>query len=222
MTRDVVRAAMLSDQPWARLDELVRSGLAAGRSVRQVGDELRTLQADLEDTPGLSEDGGDALLDTLESLHQMGPRKYWYSDPPVPATVPVTAVAAVTRKKNKRVPKAAKPEPELLDPVVAAEKAAELSKRIARVLKHLETTKRGVLPGTPHRKSAQPSTQLSGRVEATCRVIFPAGELRGVQLLGGRAIRLPKKGFYVIPHSDIATLTSANISFAFVGATDDD
>ncbi|MFO0848524.1 MAG: hypothetical protein U0871_08210 [Gemmataceae bacterium] len=83
MTLDAVRAAILSDQPWARLDELVRAELTAGRLTHQIGDELQGMLDELQETPGLSENGDDALMETLESLFQMGPRKYWYENPPV-------------------------------------------------------------------------------------------------------------------------------------------
>lgn len=80
---DAVRAAVLSDQPWTRLDELVRTELAAGRTTRQIFDDLRELSTDVRGTSGLSDDGEDAFGDTLDALIGFCPAKYAYHDPSV-------------------------------------------------------------------------------------------------------------------------------------------
>ena len=80
---DTIRSAVLSDQPWARLDEIVRAELAAGRTTRKIFDELRSISNEVQDTPGLSEDGEDALGDTLDALNGFCSSKCAYKNPPI-------------------------------------------------------------------------------------------------------------------------------------------
>jgi hypothetical protein len=82
LTLDAVRAAVLSDQPWKRLDELVRAELAAGRKTRQVYEDLMGMADEVDATPGLSENGSDAFGDTLDALTGMCHRDCQYKDPP--------------------------------------------------------------------------------------------------------------------------------------------
>jgi hypothetical protein len=65
---DAVRAAILSDDPFDRMDALVRAELAGGRVVRAVFDDLRPLVDDVLDTPGLTAGGEEAFLGTLDAL----------------------------------------------------------------------------------------------------------------------------------------------------------
>ncbi|MBA4066038.1 MAG: hypothetical protein C0501_20425 [Isosphaera sp.] len=87
LTLDAVRAALLADQPWARIDELVLGELAAGRKTRQIYDDLIGMADEIDATPGLSEDGVDALGDTLDALTGMCHPDSRYQDPPA-ATLP--------------------------------------------------------------------------------------------------------------------------------------
>src|SRR4051812_5864909 len=79
---EAARAAVLSDQPWSRLDELVRAEMAAGRKVREIFDDLNRIADEVWDTPGLSEDGYDALGDTLDALTGNCHQDCCYYDPP--------------------------------------------------------------------------------------------------------------------------------------------
>lgn len=79
---DILRSAALSDQPWARLDELVRSELTSGRSTRQIFKNIIGIVREIDDTPGLTEDGRDAIGDTLDGLTGMCHRECRYQDPP--------------------------------------------------------------------------------------------------------------------------------------------
>lgn len=79
---EAVRAAVLSDLPWSRLDELVRAELAAGRRTRQIYEELAALADGVDDTPGLTDGGSDAFGDTLDKLTGNCHESQWYEDPP--------------------------------------------------------------------------------------------------------------------------------------------
>lgn len=80
---DTIRSAVLSDQPWARLDEIVRAELVAGRTTRKIFDELWSISNEVQDTPGLSENGEDALGDTLDALNGFCSSKDAYKNPPI-------------------------------------------------------------------------------------------------------------------------------------------
>ena len=82
ITLDALRSALLSDQPYTRLDELVRAELAAGRRTRQIHDELYGLEDAVRATPGFSENAEEALRDTIDALIGFCPAKYAYNDPP--------------------------------------------------------------------------------------------------------------------------------------------
>jgi hypothetical protein len=85
---DALRTALLSDQPWTRLDELVRAEQVSGRTTKQIFDELNGMWKQIDEIPGLSEDGKDAFGDTLDALTGMCHRDCQYKDPPN-TTLPV-------------------------------------------------------------------------------------------------------------------------------------
>jgi hypothetical protein len=82
LTLDAVRAAVLSDQPWRRLDELVRAEQSSGRKVKEIYDALADMADEINRTPGLTEDGSDAFGDTLDALTGHCREQYQYKDPP--------------------------------------------------------------------------------------------------------------------------------------------
>jgi hypothetical protein len=82
MTLDTVRAAVLSDQPWSRLDSLVRAEMALGRKTNQIYEALVGMAGEIDNTPGLTEDGSDAFGDTLDALTGMCHPDCQYKDPP--------------------------------------------------------------------------------------------------------------------------------------------
>jgi hypothetical protein len=82
LTLDAVRAAVLSDQPWNRLDELVRAELTTGRTIRQIYKSLTSMADEIDATPGLTEDGSDAFGDALDALTGMCHPDCQYKDPP--------------------------------------------------------------------------------------------------------------------------------------------
>jgi hypothetical protein len=82
ITLETVRAAVLSQEPWARLDELVRTEMAAGQKTKQIFEVLMEMANDIDDTPGLSEDGKDAFGDALDALTGMCHPDCQYKDPP--------------------------------------------------------------------------------------------------------------------------------------------
>lgn len=87
LTLEAIRSAALADQPWQRLDEMVRGELSAGRRVREVAEDFIRLRHDVADTPGLSEDGFDAFGDTMDALTGNCSQKSAYKDPPTLPTV---------------------------------------------------------------------------------------------------------------------------------------
>lgn len=94
LTLDAVRSAVLSDQPWNRLDELVRAEQDAGRKVKEIYADLMGMADEIDATPGLSEDGSDAFGDTLDALTGYCHRDCQYKDPPN-ATLPSEEEIAV-------------------------------------------------------------------------------------------------------------------------------
>jgi hypothetical protein len=76
-----VRSAVLDDKPWTRLDELVRREIEAGRRVKDIFAELNGMTDDVDETPGITEDGGDAFLDTLDALVGNCHSSSCYTDP---------------------------------------------------------------------------------------------------------------------------------------------
>jgi hypothetical protein len=84
ITQDALRSALLSDQPWTRLDELVRAELAGGRLVNQIFDELLAMEDAVRESPGFDEDAEDAFRDTLDALNGFCKSEYAYRNPPVP------------------------------------------------------------------------------------------------------------------------------------------
>jgi len=79
---DAIRAAVLSELPWTRLDELVRADLAEGRSTKELFDELRALSKEIPRIEGVTPDGIDAFGDTLDALVGFCPADYAYENVP--------------------------------------------------------------------------------------------------------------------------------------------
>ncbi|QJW94291.1 hypothetical protein [Frigoriglobus tundricola] len=82
LTLGTVRTALLSDQPWSRLDELVRAELASGRTTRQIYKSLMGMAGEIDATPDLTEDASDALGDVLDALTGYCRSDCQYKDPP--------------------------------------------------------------------------------------------------------------------------------------------
>ena len=86
ITLDAIRAAILSEMPWTQLDELVRAELAAGRTTRQIFDDLTPLVDQARATPGMTQDGEEALFGTLDALTGDCHPDCQYKDPPTKMT----------------------------------------------------------------------------------------------------------------------------------------
>ena len=99
---DAVRGAVLADQPWSRLDELVRAELAAGRTVNDIFKELKAMADQVLDIPGLTEDGEDAFGDTLDALTGNCHPDGQYHDPPRPAAPAAPAPTSPDRLPEPR------------------------------------------------------------------------------------------------------------------------
>ncbi|MDY3553978.1 hypothetical protein R5W24_003092 [Gemmata sp. JC717] len=111
LTLDTVRAALLSEQPWPKIDALVRAELSSGHTTRQIYSSLMALANEVDATPGLSEDGSDAFGDVLDALTGYCRPECQYKDPPnvtVPnaeemATQPRWAQVAFAARCARRV-----------------------------------------------------------------------------------------------------------------------
>ena len=111
ITLDAIRAAVLSDKPWSKLDDLVRAELAAGRKVKEILASINPLVDTVLETPGLTEDGEEALLDTLDALNGNCRSDQCYRNPPVlPSEEEIAAlprwarVALVVRSVRREFP----------------------------------------------------------------------------------------------------------------------
>lgn len=96
ITLDTLRAALTAD-PFAGIDALIRSELAAGRTTADVHAELFPLVRSARRTPGLTEDASEALLGALDALNGNCHPDCRYSDravPPASANGHTASVAA--------------------------------------------------------------------------------------------------------------------------------
>jgi len=63
-----LRSALLAQDPFAEMDRLIRSQLAAGRTTREIFDELNPLLDLARSTPGITVEGEEALFGTMDAL----------------------------------------------------------------------------------------------------------------------------------------------------------
>ena len=82
ITLEAVRAAVLSELPWEKLDDLVRAEIVGGRRVKDIAADFAALANDVWEAPGLSDDGQDAFGDTYDALIGNCTRSSRYTDPP--------------------------------------------------------------------------------------------------------------------------------------------
>lgn len=82
ITLDAVRTALRATDPYTQMDRLVREEQAAGRKVAEIIEQFKPIVNAALDTPGLTADGEEALLGTLDALTGDCHRDQWYSDPP--------------------------------------------------------------------------------------------------------------------------------------------
>jgi hypothetical protein len=88
ITLEAIRSALLAPDPYTRMDQLVRAEMTAGRRVREIFDDINPLIDEALGTPGLTGDGEEALLGTLDALTGDCHRDCQYKDPP-DAVLPV-------------------------------------------------------------------------------------------------------------------------------------
>ncbi len=83
MTLDAIRTAMVSTDPYDRMDAMVRAELATGRTVQSLIDAFNPLIDDALETPGLTRDGRAAFLGTLDRLTgDCDPEQHYHDRPP--------------------------------------------------------------------------------------------------------------------------------------------
>lgn len=86
MTLDAIRTAILAPDPYTQMDRLVRAEMNAGRKVKEVFDAINPLVDAALETPGLTEDGEEAFLGTLDALTGNCHPNCQYKDSPAPPT----------------------------------------------------------------------------------------------------------------------------------------
>ncbi|HKB01581.1 MAG TPA: hypothetical protein VKD90_05145 [Gemmataceae bacterium] len=79
---NTLRPALLAADPYAEIDRLVRAELQAGRTTRQVFDDLNPLVDEARATPGMTVDGEEALFGALDALTGDCHPDCQYKDPP--------------------------------------------------------------------------------------------------------------------------------------------
>ena len=84
ITLEAIRSAILAGNPYDQMDRLVRAEMTAGRRVQEIFDEINPLINEALETPGLTEDGEEALLGTLDALTGDCHSNCQYQDPPIP------------------------------------------------------------------------------------------------------------------------------------------
>jgi hypothetical protein len=92
---ETLRPALLSADPYAEIDRLVRAELDAGRTTRQVFSELHPLTDAARTWVGMTQDGEEALFGALDALTGNCHPDCQYRDPPTPIG-PVASPAATS------------------------------------------------------------------------------------------------------------------------------
>lgn len=94
ITLNAIREALLSAEPWKRLDQLIRAEMASGQRTEQIYERLAELTPEVDDTPGLTEAGSDAFGDALDALTGMCHPNCQYRDEPTTLSKPTNAKPA--------------------------------------------------------------------------------------------------------------------------------
>lgn len=99
MTVEQIRHAALTQQPWSRLDEIVRAEMATARKVKDIAHEYQEIALALhsDEENELPEDSDDALMDTLDALRGTTHSKDCYRDPPNISLPSEEEIAALPR-----------------------------------------------------------------------------------------------------------------------------
>jgi hypothetical protein len=82
ITLEKIRSALLAPDPYTHLDRLVREEMGAGRRVKEIFEAINPLIDAALETPGLTQDGEEAFLGTLDALTGDCHRDCQYKDPP--------------------------------------------------------------------------------------------------------------------------------------------
>jgi hypothetical protein len=68
MTLHTIQSAIRAPDPFDQMDQLIRAKLDAGRTVKEIFEDLRPLVDSVLETSGLTVDGEEAFLGTLDAL----------------------------------------------------------------------------------------------------------------------------------------------------------
>jgi hypothetical protein len=102
ITLEAILAALSAADPYAGMDRLVRAEMAAGRKVDDVFNDLNPLTDAALDAPGMTDDGEEAYLGTLDALTGGCHPDSCYTDPTAHPRPPAGgAVAAVANGSGR-------------------------------------------------------------------------------------------------------------------------
>lgn len=79
-------SAVLSSDPYNRMDQIIRAELNSGRTVASVLDDLRPWVDETIELEGLTEDGEEAFLGSLDALSGNCHTSQRYHDSPSPTS----------------------------------------------------------------------------------------------------------------------------------------
>jgi hypothetical protein len=101
ITLETLRSALLSKDPYEEIDRLVREELDAGRTTKQVFNEINPMLHEARRTPGLSEDGEEALFGVLDALTGNCLSDQCYQDPPKNSLPPIGEIAVAAQPEGE-------------------------------------------------------------------------------------------------------------------------
>ncbi|HEY1190667.1 MAG TPA: hypothetical protein VGE74_23750 [Gemmata sp.] len=217
LTLDAVRTAVFSDQPWTRLDEIVRAELAAGRTTRQIYKSLMALADEIDATPDLPENGSDAFGDVLDALTGFCRPECQYKDPPN-VTLP-TDEEIEELPRWARVAFAARCARRVL-PLFRVSWPDAPDKELVAVTTVIEFTERAAAVGEALAESAEAAAYAATKAAVTASVAKATAAqaiarcaTRAAQAIGGAAHA------YALPGSD-AEATAEAVEAAIEAAID--
>lgn len=83
MTLETIRTALATADPYEEMERLVLAEMASGRKVLEIFEAINLMLHEVLETPGLSEDGEEAILGTMDKLTGDCLESQCYRDLPV-------------------------------------------------------------------------------------------------------------------------------------------
>ncbi|MDY3561506.1 hypothetical protein R5W23_002784 [Gemmata sp. JC673] len=215
LTLDTVRAALLSEQPWPKIDALVRAELSNGHTTRQIYSSLMALANEVDATPGLSEDGFDAFGDVLDALTGYCRPECQYKDPPNVKLPTEEEIAKLPRWA--RVAFAARCARRVL-PLFPIKWPIARADEFARITSVVEFTERAAATGHAFVEAAKAAGHAAANIALIASVAqsLPAQAIARCAARGAQTI--VNAGEYALPGSESEAVSEA-VQFAIEAAT---